>query len=88
MLAIASTQTIINQFTSFLSVKRSGVADLRMVVYLIVAFLIAAILFPIAMNQVTAAVTTSWGAGVAPVYVSLLPILVVISIALHFLGFV
>lgn len=67
-------------------IRRSGLTDIRMVVYIIIGFLISAILFPIAMAQVTAATTTSWGAGVAPIFVSLLPILVIIAIALHFFG--
>lgn len=68
--------------------KRSGVADMRYVIYIIIAFLIGAILFPIAMTQVTAATTTSWGAGVGPIFAQLLPILVIIAIALHIFGFV
>ena len=71
-----------------LPTQRSGVADMKIVVYIIIIFLIAAILFPIAMTQVTAATTTSWGSGVGPVYAQLLPILVIVGVALHIFGFV
>jgi hypothetical protein len=69
---------------------RHGFADgksaILLVVYVVVAFLVATILFPIAMQQVTSAVTTSWNGAVSTVYVVLLPILVIIALALHFLG--
>jgi hypothetical protein len=64
----------------------SGREAIILVVYVVIAFLVAAILFPIAMTQVTSAVTTSWNGAVSTVYVVLLPILVVIALALHFLG--
>jgi hypothetical protein len=63
-----------------------GKSAILLVVYVVVAFLVATILFPIAMQQVTSAVTTSWNGAVSTVYVVLLPILVIIALALHFLG--
>ena len=63
-----------------------GSHAILVVVYIVVAFLVATILFPIAMQQVTSAVTTSWNAAVSTTYVVLLPILVIIALALHFLG--
>jgi hypothetical protein len=87
-LKYAFINEIQNNILSYLPMpaKKSGIADMRYVIYIIVAFLLVAILFPIAMAQVTAATTTSWGAGVAPIFSQLLPILVIISVAVHFFG--
>ena len=79
-----------NIFATYGLSYRSGAAEgktaILVVVYIVVAFLVATILFPIAMNQVTSAVTTSWNAAVSTTYVILLPVLVIIALALHFLG--
>ena len=55
------------------------------VVGLVVAFFLMAILFPIAMDQVVAANTTSWNSAVTTIFTVVLPILVVISAAIGFI---
>jgi hypothetical protein len=71
---------------------RSGVAGMQasimVVVYIVIAFLVATILFPIAMSQVTSAVTTSWNSAVSVSYATLLPVLVIVALVIHFVGFV
>ena len=66
--------------------KGASSADILIIVYIVVAFLVAAILFPIAMTQVTSANTAGWNSAVATVFVVLLPIFAVLAVALHLLG--
>jgi hypothetical protein len=54
------------------------------VIGLIIGFLLVAILFPIAMSQVTAATTSNWNSAVAVVFAVLLPILVIIGVATRY----
>src|SRR5216684_2874650 len=91
-LLIMATQ--LNSTTSALyrangiGLQRNGMTEFRTVIlgpiYIIVSFLIAAVLFPISMTQVTSAVTTSWSSAVSVSYVTLLPIIVIVSIVLHY----
>jgi len=57
------------------------------VVRTIVGFLLVAILFPIAMQQVVGATTTAWNTAVQTTFNTLLPVLVIIGIAYGFLKF-
>lgn len=68
-------------------VKRAGLSETG-IVRLIVAFLLFAILFPIAMSQITSATTTAWNPAVATVFAVLTPILVVLAAALGFFAVV
>lgn len=54
------------------------------VIVMVVAFLLIGITYPIAMSQVTATNTTSWGTAVTTIYTVLLPILVLIGCAITF----
>lgn len=67
--------------------KRAGISETG-IVRLIVAFLLFAILFPIAMAQITSATTTAWNPAVATVFSVLTPILVVLAAALGFFAVV
>lgn len=67
--------------------KRAGLSETG-IVRLIVAFLLFAILFPIAMAQITSATTTSWNPAVATVFAVLTPILVALAAALAFFAVV
>ena len=51
---------------------------------LIIVFLLAAILFPIAQNQLVTATTTNWNSAVIVMFEVLLPILVVVTLVRHF----
>ena len=68
-------------------VKRAGLSETG-IVRLIVAFLLFAILFPIAMAQITSATTTAWNPAVSTVFAVLTPILVVLAAALGFFAVV
>ena len=74
------------------SVNRSGLMDVKNFIlapiYIIISFLIVTALFPSSMNQVTSAVTTSWSSSVSITYVQVLPILVILAIAIHYLGLI
>jgi hypothetical protein len=67
--------------------QRAGLSETG-IVRLIVAFLLFAILFPIAMAQITSATTTSWNPAVATVFSVLTPILVALAAALGFFAVV
>lgn len=67
--------------------KRAGISETG-IVRLIVAFLLFAILFPIAMAQITSATTTAWNPAVATVFSVLTPILVALAAALGFFAVV
>ena len=56
----------------------------RSIILLAVGFLLAAILTPIAMEQITSANTTGWNAAVKTIFTVLLPILYIIGAALYF----
>ena len=49
---------------------------------LVVGFLLAAILFPIAYAQIYGATTTNWNAAVVTIFQVLLPILFIIGVAI------
>ena len=51
---------------------------------LIIVFLLAAILFPIAQNQLVSATTTNWNSAVVVMFEVLLPILVIVALVRHF----
>lgn len=67
--------------------RRAGISETG-IVRLIVAFLLFAILFPIAMAQITSATTTAWNPAVATVFSVLTPILVALAAALGFFAVV
>jgi len=57
----------------------------KSVIMIGVAFFLLAVVFPIAMTQVTGTNTTLWNAAVTTMFVTLLPILVIIGAAIKFL---
>jgi hypothetical protein len=63
--------------------KRRAVTE-EYAVDLIIVFLLAAILFPIAQNQLVNATTTNWNNAVIVMFEVLLPILVVVTLVRHF----
>ena len=63
--------------------KRAAITE-EYAVDLIIVFLLAAILFPIAQNQLVTATTTNWNSAVIVMFEVLLPILVVVTLVRHF----
>lgn len=56
------------------------------VVSLIIAGIVFAIMFPIAMTQVIAANTSGWNSAVIVLFVTLFPVLLIIGVVLHLTG--
>lgn len=54
------------------------------IILLAIGFFLVALLTPIAMDQVVAANTTSWGAAVKTIFTILLPILYIIGVAVRY----
>lgn len=63
---------------------RKGMASMKQVIGLSVGLLLAAILFPIAINQIASTSTSSWNPAVATVFTVLLPVLAVIALIFYF----
>lgn len=74
-----------NTVQSLRTIKsRSGIAE-GVVIDMIIAFLLVAILFPIAQAQIVSATTTLWNQSVITMFAVLLPILVIVAIVYHFI---
>jgi hypothetical protein len=67
-----------------LQIVRNIKAEASRIVSLVIALLLAALLLPIALNQIYSTNTSGWNAAVATVFVVLLPILAILAIALVF----
>lgn len=65
-----------NTVQSLQTKSRSGIAE-GVVIDMIIAFLLVAILFPIAQAQIVSATTTLWNQSVITMFAVLLPILVI-----------
>jgi uncharacterized membrane protein required for colicin V production len=61
------------------------IAEVSNVVGVVIALFVAAVLLPVAFQQIYNTSTTGWNAAVAVVFTVLLPVLTIISIALMFL---
>jgi len=59
-------------------------ADTNIVVEVVIALLVLAILFPIAMQQIVQANTSGWNSAVSVVFTVLAPVLAIIAVALLF----
>ena len=70
---------------SLLRNDRRGASPLLALVFLAIAALVFAILFPIIMQQIVAPTTTLWGSAVTTVFQTLFPVLVVIVVVLKFI---
>ena len=61
------------------------IAEVSNVVGVVIALFVAAVLLPVAFQQIYNTSTTGWNAAVATVFTVLLPVLSIIAIALMFL---
>jgi uncharacterized membrane protein len=63
---------------------RRGEPELGTVIGIVIAIIVTAVLFPVAMQQVVSANTSGWNSAVAVTFAVLLPVLAIIAIALLF----
>lgn len=60
-------------------------ADLKFVILSAVGFLLATMLVPLGMNEITATNMTGWQPAVSTIYTILLPILFIVGVAIGFI---
>jgi len=75
-------------FEKLKMIMRSVRGEIDNVITIAVALLIFGIIFPIAMNQIVSANTTGWQTAVATVFVTLVPILGALAVALLFIKYI
>ena len=61
------------------------VAETSQIVSLVIGAFVAAVLIPVAINQIVNTSTTNWNPAVAVVFSTLLPILLIVAVVLRFL---
>ena len=66
-------------------VGRIKKGETSQVISLVIGAFVAAVLLPIAINQIVSTSTTNWNPAVATVFSVLLPVLVMVAVVLRFL---
>ena len=75
-------------FEKLKTLMRSVRGEIDNVITIAVALLIFGIIFPIAMSQIVSANTTGWNTAVSTVFITLVPILGALAVALLFIKYI